>query len=214
MNLKLVLISDTHNLHQRLKIPEGEVLIHAGDITRWGDPADLRQFNRFLGMLPHPYKIVIAGNHDFCLERNPGESEALLTNCIYLRDQSITLHGIKFYGSPWQPQFCNLAFNLKRGPELKAKWDLIPPDTDVLITHGPPLGYGDRTLWKKRAGCAELLNAALAIKPRLHVFGHIHEAAGIFANAHTTFVNASSCDINYRPINPPIIFEYERNYSS
>jgi len=208
MTLKLVLISDTHNLHRQLKIPEGDILIHAGDITRRGDIADLRDFNEFMGTLPHPYKIVIAGNHDFCLEREAQKSEAVLTHCTYLRDQSLSVAGIKFYGSPWQPWFYNWAFNLRRGPAIKAKWDLIPPDTNVLITHGPPLGYGDQTFLQRQVGCEDLLNAIRIIKPRLHVFGHIHEAAGVSSNEHTTFVNASSCNLAYQPIQPPIIFEY------
>ncbi len=209
-SLRLVLISDTHNLHRKLSIPDGDILIHAGDLTSWGDPKDLRSLNDWLGKLPHQHKLVIAGNHDFCLEQDPQTSEALLTNCVYLRDRALTIAGIKFYGSPWQPEFCHLAFNLDRGSKIRAKWDLIPQDTDVLITHGPPFGYGDRTAHEEVVGCLDLLAAVRVIQPKLHVFGHIHEGYGVFNNEHTTFVNASTCDISYGPVNPPVIFDIDQ----
>jgi Icc-related predicted phosphoesterase len=116
--------------------------------------------------------------------------------------------GIKFYGSPWQPWFCDWAFNLQRGPEIKAKWDLIPLDTQVLITHGPPLGYGDKTFENELVGCQDLLNAILAIKPRYHICGHIHEGMGISCNEYTTFLNVSSCDPWYSIANPPAVIQY------
>lgn len=209
MPLRLVLISDTHNLHGQLNIPNGDVLIHAGDITEMGKLDDLRSFNEWLGKLPHQHKLVIAGNHDFCLERQAAESEAVLTNCTYLRDSGVAIEGVKFYGSPWQPEFYDFAFNLPRGEALKAKWDLIPTDTDVLITHGPPHGYGDLTRQGDRAGCEELLKALQRLQPRLHVYGHIHEGAGTYRIGRTVLVNASSCDPDYQPTNRPIVFDLE-----
>jgi Icc-related predicted phosphoesterase len=205
--MRLVLISDTHNLHKSLLVPEGDVLIHAGDITKWGDPADVNSLNKWFATLPHRHKLVIAGNHDFCLEQTPQESEALLTNCLYLRDASVTIEGVKFYGSPWQPEFCHLAFNLNRGPEIKAKWDLIPNDTDVLITHGPPYGFGDRTTQNEVVGCLDLMTRLRIVRPRLHVFGHIHEGYGLYHDEHTTYANASICTVSYQPINQPLVFD-------
>ena len=98
-----------------------------------------------------------------------------ITNAHYLCDESLTLDGVKFYGSPWQPRFFDWAFNKDRGAPLKAIWDKIPLDTDVLITHGPPHGILDLTFDKIKAGCEELLLAVQRIKPKVHVFGHIHE---------------------------------------
>ena len=95
--------------------------------------------------MPHPDKIVIAGNHDFCFERDPRHCVRLLTNAVYLQDSAVVVRGLKFCGSPWQPWFCDWAFNLRRGQPLREKWDLIPSDTDVLITHGPPQGINDFT---------------------------------------------------------------------
>jgi hypothetical protein len=134
-------------------------------------------------------------------------SEAILTNCTYLKDSELVIDGIKFYGSPWQPEFFDLAFNLPRGAALKAKWDLIPKDADVLITHGPPQGYGDLTRQGDRAGCFDLLDTIKALQPRLHVYGHIHEGVGKYQVGRTTLINASSCDPDYHPANPPIIFD-------
>lgn len=205
MTKSIVTISDTHGLHASIDIPPGDILVHAGDLTRHGEIDELLELNEFIGTLPHPVKIVIAGNHDFCFERNPEECRERLTNCIYLEDQSVTIEGLKFYGSPWQPWFYDWAFNLQRGEEIRAKWDLIPEDTDILITHGPPQGIGDMTASCTQAGCKDLLDRVRKIKPQLHIFGHIHEAYGVYSNQHTTFINASVCDLSYAPLNKPIV---------
>mgnify|MGYP006291605781 CR=1 FL=1 len=207
--MKLIVISDTHGQHRSLEIPDGDVLIHAGDLTRHGTLGDVREFNNFLGTLPHPHKIVIAGNHDFCFEKDRKACEEILTNCIYLQDQEVVIDGVKFYGSPWQPWFYDWAFNLQRGPEIRAKWELIPEDTDVLITHGPPHGIEDMTAQGEHAGCQDLLEVIEEIKPKMHIFGHIHEGYGVTVNRETTFINASSADQLYRLLNPPIVFDHK-----
>jgi len=206
--VKIVAISDTHNLHSHLAIPPGDILLHAGDISMDGKLDDVRHFDNFLAQLPHRHKIVICGNHDFCLEHTPFARESI-RHGIYLQDEAVVVEGIKFYGSPWQPWFYDWAFNLPRGRPLAAKWAMIPDDTDILITHGPPLGHGDMTSHGEKAGCADLLERIQQIKPRFHVFGHIHEGYGITKDAHTTYVNACSCTVDYRPTNAPIVFEYE-----
>lgn len=122
----------------------------------------------------------------------------------------MTLEGIKFYGSPWQPWFFDWAFNLQRGAEIRAKWDLIPLDTDVLITHGPAFGILDKTTRGARVGCEELLKVIEQVKPQLHVFGHIHEAYGIYSNDNLSFVNASNCDVQFNLVNPPIVQIFDR----
>ena len=207
MSFRLVAISDTHGLHRQLTLPEGDFLIHAGDITGHGQVEQVVDFNEWLGTLPHRHKIVIAGNHDFCFENEPAETGALLTNCIYLFDEAITLDGLNFYGSPWQPWFFNWAFNLPRGPEIRAKWEQIPDNTDVLITHGPPLGHGDLTSREELVGCADLLAVAETKRPKFHIFGHIHEGYGVTHNAYTTFVNASSCTLQYQPVQRPLVLD-------
>lgn len=205
--MRIVAISDTHGMHRRFDVPDGDVLIHAGDLTGHGELAEVEEFDTFLGTLPHRHKIVIAGNHDFCFERRPGEAGKRLTNATYLQDEMTTVDGIVFYGSPWQPWFHDWAFNLQRGPEIKAKWDLIPEGVDVLITHGPPWGYGDRTLSGLQVGCEDLLAAVQRVMPRLHIFGHIHEGHGIIPGPDTTFVNASACTAYFEPRNAPLVFD-------
>lgn len=131
-----------------------------------------------------------------------------LTNCIYLQDESVSLYGIKIYGTPWQPEFCNWAFNVPRGEPCLAKWEAIPSDTDILITHTPPLGHGDLCCTGVRAGCVELLSTVQQrVHPKYHVFGHIHEGYGITSDGKIIYVNASTCDINYLPRNRPVIFD-------
>ncbi|CAG9864296.1 unnamed protein product [Phyllotreta striolata] len=131
-----------------------------------------------------------------------------LTNCTYLEDCGIELYGIKLYGSPWQPEFGNWAFNLKRGEECLSKWNNIPNDTEILITHTPPLGHGDLVCSGIRAGCVELLNTVQQrVQPKYHIFGHIHEGYGVTSDGKIIFVNASTCDINYIPNNLPIVFD-------
>lgn len=205
--MRIVCISDTHTRHGAVQVPDGDVLVHAGDLTDWGALEDVEAFDAWIRKLPHRHKLVIAGNHDFGFERQPGDARALLKSCTYLQDSGIAIDGVHFWGSPWQPRFCDLAFNLDRGPAIRAKWDLIPKGTDVLITHGPPRGHGDRTSRGEKAGCADLLEVVQTIRPRLHVFGHIHEGYGTTVSRRTTFVNASVCDLRYQPVNPPVVFE-------
>jgi predicted phosphohydrolase len=205
--LRIVAVSDTHNCHREIDIPDGDILVHAGDISIEGNVEDLRDFNDFLGELPHRHKIVVCGNHDFCFERQPAEARAAITNAIYLQDSGVEVEGLKFYGSPWQPWFYDWAFNLPRGEPLRDKWALIPEDTDILITHSPPQGHGDKTFRGDYAGCEDLLRRVEEIKPKYHVFGHIHEGYGVTSGAHTTFVNACICTVEYRPTNKPIVFE-------
>jgi predicted phosphodiesterase len=143
--MRIVCLSDTHGTHERLTVPEGDLLVHAGDFTNLGRPAEIERFDRWLGTLPHPHKLVIAGNHDFLFERKPEKARALLTNARYLQDEACEVNGLRLWGSPWQPWFHDWAFNLARGPELAAKWALVPERIDVLVTHGPPAAILDRT---------------------------------------------------------------------
>lgn len=206
--MRLVILSDTHSHHRRLTIPDGDILIHAGDMTNTGSFTELRDFNDWLGSLPHLHKLVIAGNHDWCWERDKTAAYALLTNATYLEDSGITIEGVQIWGTPWQPEFHQWAFNLPRGRALREKWNLIPLATDILITHGPPHGHGDRTMLWQQVGCTDLIDVVEAIKPRLHVFGHIHEGYGVTQNDNTTFINASICELFNRPKNPVMVVDW------
>jgi len=205
--MKIVTISDTHSMHRSLNMPDGDVLIHAGDFSAHGTLDDAFEFNDWLGTLDYEHKLIIAGNHELCFEKKPEEAEKLITNAVYLKDSSIVIDGMKFYGAPWQPTFYNWAFNLERGAELKEKWDLIDADTDVLITHGPPYGYLDVTMEHKHVGCEELIKAVHRVRPRLHVFGHIHCGYGMDKVGSTRLINACICTERYEPSNQPFVIE-------
>lgn len=208
--MRIVCISDTHSMHDRLEVPEGDILIHAGDCLGNGSLEQLQVFNEWLGTFPHRHKVLIAGNHDWCFEKTPEQAQALVTNAVYLQDSGVTLDGLRFWGSPWTPEFMNWAFNLPRGQPLADKWALIPGDTDVLITHGPPAGILDlvpNALGDISVGCADLWEAVQERAIRLHVFGHIHEQHGLVERGDRLYVNASTCNERFRPDNPAIVVE-------
>lgn len=205
--MRVVCISDTHHQHRSLKVPDGDLLVCAGDFTRRGDRADVVAFDAWLGTLPHAHKVIIAGNHDFAFETDPAAARSWIQHATYLQDSGCVVDGLRVWGSPWQPRFFDWAFNLDRGAPLRAKWDLIPADTDVLITHGPPFGVLDRTHDGRRVGCEELAKAVARIRPKLHVFGHIHEDYGMVERDGVTYINASSCDLGYRPRQAPIVVD-------
>lgn len=217
--MKLTFISDTHSHHDNLTLESGDILIHCGDFTHRGSLEDTQCFARFMAAQDFTHKIVIAGNHDYCFENKDKEqAEQRLSDhgIIYLNDSGIDIEGIKMWGSPVQPEFHDWAFNRKRGDEIKQHWQLIPDDTDVLLTHGPVFGYLDLCRRGHRVGCKDLLKAVQRIKPKIHACGHIHEAYGIKEQGGTTFVNACSLAIvhardidknNPPKINAPIVLE-------
>lgn len=205
--MRIAVISDTHMAHKRLEIPPADVIVHAGDFCGQGTLAEVEVFGAFFRSLPHPHKIMIAGNHDWPLERTPVEARALLEGCGYLQDEAVVIDGVHFYGSPWQPRFLDWAFNLDRGEPLASKWALIPSDTDVLITHGPPRGHGDVCFDGQHAGCDDLLRRVHDVRPKFHLFGHIHEGYGQYDDGTTTFINASSCTLMYEPVQAPFVVE-------
>lgn len=206
--MKIVCISDTHGKHAQLTVPEGEVLIHAGDFTKRGLLGEIQQFHDWIVQLPHKYKIVIAGNHDFLFEQNPVLAQSLLSEVIYLEDNFVEIEGVRFWGSPITPWFFDWAFNRQRGAEIASHWQKIPQGTDILITHGPPKGILDKTVHGLEVGCQDLLEAVQLIRPRYHIFGHIHEAYGIAQVEDTQFINASILDINYQIAHAPVVLEY------
>ena len=205
--MRIVCISDTHSLHDDVEVPDGDVLLHAGDFTRRGALEDVAAFDAWLAHLPHPHKIVVAGNHDFCFEDGPARARAHLTCATYLEDSGVQIGEHFVWGSPWQPRFFDWAFNLDRGEALARKWALIPDHTDILVTHGPPHGRLDTTVRGEDVGCEALAARVDVVRPALHVFGHIHEAYGVARTDATTFVNASVCTLRYAPTNAPFVID-------
>lgn len=201
--VKIICIADTHGLHRQLQVPDGDVLIHAGDIQSYGYANEVEDFNAWLGELPHRHKIVIAGNHDRTLYEAGYEKVAkkYITNATYLENSGCTIEGINFWGSPITPTFNNWYFMAERDEEIQNKyWSKITRNTDVLIVHGPPYGIRDEavTLNTGHVGCSDLLWTVKQLKPRFCIFGHIHSAHGITKTKDTIFVNASVLDEEYK----------------
>ena len=209
--MKLVCISDTHSLHRRIpNVPDGDVLIHAGDCLGAGTLDNVLDLNDWLGSLPHEHKIVIAGNHDWVFQETPSLARETLTNATYLEDSGVEIGGLHFWGSPWTPTFMDWAFMRDRGQPLHEKWRLIPDKTDVLITHGPPKNIGDEVSLGFRcfnAGCIDLLHRIDQLSLKAHVCGHIHEGYGEYMRGASRLVNASTCTERYEPTNTPLVLD-------
>lgn len=240
--MKIVTISDTHNKHKNIYIPEGDVILHAGDATGLGERKEIANFIKWYGSLPHTYKIMIAGNHDWGFDSaRAKEYEDFCEEhgVIYLNDSECVItdfntgEDIKIWGSPVQPEFCDWAFNRARSkPESRdfgnqggynhhdfigTHWDMIPKDIDILITHGPPHGFLDQVKMLgspnlgQNVGCELLSEKILEVKPKLHVFGHIHESRGVIVDKtkDITYVNASSLNERYQPhIDNTFVFDW------
>ena len=209
--MKFVVISDTHGQHRSLKLPKGDVIIHAGDISKSGHPVEIEDFLDWFSKLKFKYKIFIAGNHDFFLEHaHPRVIEQMIpTGVIYLNDSGAEINGIKFWGSPITPWFHNWAFNRERGEEIKKHWELIPDDTDVLITHGPPMGILDENSCSQCVGCMDLLVKVNQVKPKYHFFGHIHEGYGQDTKVETIYLNASVLNDRYQLAHEPMVINFK-----
>lgn len=219
--MKIISISDTHCRLRKVRVPEGELLLHAGDLTFSGDIPEMSQELRELGRVAKEFKhgcIVIPGNHDRLGEWNPTLLKQMCVDqgLTLLVHESIEIEGFKIFGSPYTPLFHNWAFNIFRGEGLAEKWAQIPDDTNILMTHGPAMGILDEVTtfngknceWEvENVGCLDLYNRIQQLKNlKLHVFGHIHPAAGSKQINGVTYINASTCNEQYKPINPPIIF--------
>jgi Icc-related predicted phosphoesterase len=218
--MNIVCISDTHCRLRKVKIPDGDILVHTGDLTFKGDIAETSQELRELGRHKDRFKaiILVEGNQDWLGARQPALMDQMCKDngITLLRDSGTTVEGLRIYGSPWQPEFCRWAFNLPRGEPLKEKWGLIPDDTQVLLTHSPPMGILDYIeefngnigeFELKHLGCADLYNRVMELKDlKLSVFGHIHHSNGMTKIGNTTFINASICTEQYKPKNLPFIF--------
>lgn len=216
--MKVVAISDTHGLHRAsqfrpgIVVPDGDVLVHAGDSTH-GKKDQFLDVLAWMADQKPKHKIIIPGNHDEWIEVCPEEAKraAKQFGVNLLIDEELTIGGVKFYGSPWTPKFYNWSYMIPRGG-LTPLWRLIPWDTNILVTHGPPYGHGDLAPGNRHVGCLELLEKILELKNlRAHVFGHIHEGYGVTHSdviEGVAFVNAASCNGSY-DLNPPVVFQFD-----
>lgn len=196
--MRIVHLSDTHNRHHQLPdMPEADLVVHSGDISFAGSEDEAIDFIQWFMSLPYKYKVFIAGNHDNCLYE--ANIDGLPENCFYLCNSSVMIEGAKFYGLP---MFMEDTMSGKFDESIRN----IPSDTDILVTHQPPYGvldfsenihYGDHLL----------LQTVLDIRPRYHLFGHIHDAYGVEKGKSTIFSNASLLDEEYRLMNKPFVFK-------
>ena len=198
----IICISDTHNKHDRLtttlnklyKSPD-DILIHAGDLTNTGSRKELESVNKWFGTLPYKHKIVIAGNNDGSgmdpsKTKQPIDGHKIFTNATYLENEAVTIHGLKIFGSPYTPKHYG-GFQLDNDTESTHVFSQIPPDTNILVTHGPPYQILDQTSKGTHVGDTQLREIVLKIKPKLMIFGHIHNAYGRHVENGTYFINAA-----------------------
>lgn len=234
MSIRIVCVSDTHMRGPDINVPDGDVLVHAGDHTMHGTENEMKDAFDWLASLLHWRKVAIAGNHDWFFDekapprfrswslrprRSVSEFLADYPGITYLEDSSVEIHGATFYGSPWQPPYCGWAFNFSIDSvrrQGRRRWAMIPRETEVLITHTPPYGICD---WAYPGddckGDVELrarLNDLASLQ--LHVFGHLHESYGSHAEMlsgalETLFVNASINTRAYEPRNEPIVADLQ-----
>jgi len=221
MKQRITFISDTHTKHDKLDgfLTGGDILIHAGDLTGRGYITEIENFMKWYDKINnYDTKVFIAGNHDFGFQDENEKLRGLLTGyktIDYLQDDWLMVGEdydtmIKIWGTPWQPEFHNWAFNLPRGDKLKEKWDMIPLNTDILITHGPPFGKLDYVKYpNQNVGCEELMKRVEEIKPKIHVFGHIHEGYGYVFDGNTHFINAAVLNGRYEYRNKPVTVDWD-----
>jgi predicted phosphodiesterase len=227
--MKITILSDTHTKHRYCEndLPGGDLLIHAGDFMNSGyNPIEAMEFFKWFDEIDnYDFKVFIAGNHDRWMQDKTEESRGILTGyktIEYLQDDWMTVGDsdphdpnvktAKIYGSPWQPEFYNWAFNLPRnGEELKSKWDMIHEDTDILITHGPAWGFLDDVEGNRNVhlGCELLAERIKQIKPKIHICGHIHSGYGHYYDGHTHYFNASVLNERYSYSHLPWNIEWD-----
>ncbi len=207
--MKFVTISDTHGKHRGLTLPEGDVIIHSGDFCHYGSDDDMHDFLKWYKELEFEIKILIGGNHDFFAAEQSERFKGILPEGItYLNDSGTTIKGINVWGSPVQPDLIGWAFGKERGAEMKIHWDLIPDNTDILITHTPPFGILDKSRSGKPIGCEELSKKLKDLQVKYHIFGHVHASYGEYKDEKTQFINASNINSAKGLVNEPITFEY------
>ena len=204
--MKVVCTADTHGKHEYLDVPDGDIFIFAGDLSEAGNVKSLVDFNSFLGVLPHKYKIFIDGNHDFA----PEKIRKYITNGTYLTHNLLEIGNLKIWGTSWSYWMSNQIELKKNNHDLMIFWQKIPEKVDILITHFPPYKIGDLTNSGKNLGNRNLSYALKNIKPKYHVFGHVHEAYGIYKEKIDDFditcINCSAISGFGIELKPSIVF--------
>ncbi len=225
--MRVVFLSDTHGRHTEMDIPEGDVIIHGGDMTDKGTTKEAIRFLHWFESLPHFYKVAIPGNHDLCFNPNlkmgNEEFRRAVQNFTSLRDLNMILYdqmceieGFRIWGSPYTPAYgSKWTFGIERGQPMRTHWSQIPATVDILVTHGPPKDILDTYYWNEeseRIGCEGLKEAVLAKRPRLHLFGHVHDSRGVTAEDSITFINGSIIRDDCDSLNPCWVIDIDQNH--
>lgn len=205
---RLVILSDTHELHREIEpIPPGDILLFAGDFSFFGQswPA-IRDFDQWLGDLPHAHKILVVGNHEVPVAANAEAARSMIRNGLVLWDEGAEAMGLRIWGVA--PPFSASSLGASNAAEAYAA---IPVDIDIVLSHHPPYGIQDAVPpFGHHAGSRELFDVVRRVRPRLHAFGHIHAGYGWFQSSPTTFVNASLMGPNGDLINRPIVLQMSK----
>lgn len=201
--MKITFISDTHTAQPELS--GGDLLIHAGDLTYHGKTKETKKQLDWLAKADYDKIIIVPGNHEVQWEEGTTHfrKHCADRNIVCLVEEGLEYEGIKIFGSPITPEFCGWAY-MKRPNEIAQHWERIPLDTDILITHGPPRGILDKNLEGQPCGCPALRKKVAEVNPKIHVFGHIHEAYGEHEEDETLFINAAIMDRRYHPVHAPV----------
>jgi len=215
-------ISDLHGFYPKLK--GGDLLIIAGDLTSRDTCQDYEEFDSWLQKQSYKKKIVIGGNHDNFMEQGckfpfsdyDADAREEKPWADYLCDSGTEFEGLKIWGSPWTRTFKGMnpkckAFTFDTQKELSTKWKLIPDDIDILVTHSPSYGIFDevKNFYSgkiENVGSISLAkNIIFRVRPKLHIFGHIHEHGGQIKEINSTkYINASFVNEHYEPVNEPV----------
>lgn len=229
--LKICFFSDPHGFHDEMTLPEADISICAGDISMSGNRTEIKNFMEWYEKQPVTHKVFIAGNHDYWFDKEHPKSlnykleddshlDIIPEGITYLQDSSVTIEGIKIWGSPTTPFFHNWGFN-KLPENLETYWDIIPDDADIIVTHGP---CANTVLDKcardgHRAGCPSLTKRIADIRPKVVAFGHIHEGYGIDdkfipddeGNEKVTrLINCSVLNLQYYMANEPVLVNWDK----
>ena len=220
--MRVTFISDTHNKHKQvtLDLPGGDLLVHSGDISSMGYEHEIREFCKWFNDIKgYTHKVFIAGNHDWGFQDNVEKVKEILdfyTGITYLQDSELVIkvgdeREVKIYGSPWQPWFHDWAFNLqKNGMTLAGKWEGIPDDTDILLTHCPAFGILDTVDGRRydNLGCELLVERLGRLNVKLHNVGHIHTGYGYVKKGDTHHFNSAVLDERYVYTQKPMTVDW------
>jgi len=214
-SLRVVVLSDTHNYHDSLDVPLGDILIHCGDFTQKGSSQEVHDFALWLSSLPHAHKIVIPGNHD----------QGTLSSALTLENSNAFFPpGVRFIETASLVEICGLRIFCAGWMQQRQILSEMPIDVDLFVTHGGPQGVFDKRIETSSSDGsrlsdnwdgAGLLQALAYSPPRVHLYGHVHEFGGWFqrgvsddhpaseavqaACARTVFINCAQAQDGFRP---------------